>query len=193
MVLAEELELEADDQEGLVEYLERRVADATRRAMRGAPPSAAATLPLVRLRVRQWRCMLEYISSGRPSRRVATQSPCSCCSPGRRDTRLTFAVTHEVLTMLALLSGQAGALEPLLRSVKASQGLCCLVSRLSVQSHMNGVRPTHTVLRALLQVDYTGFSTINVQRFGQKFVGKVANPHDVLLWHKVRSLPGSFT
>lgn len=35
-------------------------------------------------------------------------------------------------------------------------------------------------------MDYTGFSTINVQRFGQKFVGKVANPHDVLLWHKVR-------
>lgn len=35
-----------------------------------------------------------------------------------------------------------------------------------------------------LQVDYTGFSTINAQRFGQKFVGKVANPHDILLWHK---------
>ena len=36
----------------------------------------------------------------------------------------------------------------------------------------------------LLQVDYTGFSTINAQRFGQRFVGKVANPHDILLWHK---------
>ena len=35
-----------------------------------------------------------------------------------------------------------------------------------------------------LQVDYTGFSTINPQRFGQKFVGKVANPHDMLLWQK---------
>ncbi len=35
-----------------------------------------------------------------------------------------------------------------------------------------------------MQVDYTGFSTINAQRFGQKFVGKVANPHDILLWHK---------
>lgn len=35
-----------------------------------------------------------------------------------------------------------------------------------------------------MQVDYTGFSTINAQRFGQKFVGKVANPHDMLLWHK---------
>lgn len=35
-----------------------------------------------------------------------------------------------------------------------------------------------------LRVDYTGFSTINAQRFGQKFVGKVANPHDILLWQK---------
>ena len=35
-----------------------------------------------------------------------------------------------------------------------------------------------------MQVDYTGFSTINVQRFGQRYVGKVANPHDMLLWQK---------
>ncbi|KAF8065921.1 MRE11 [Scenedesmus sp. PABB004] len=35
-----------------------------------------------------------------------------------------------------------------------------------------------------LRVDYTGFGTINSQRFGQKFVGKVANPHDMLLWAK---------
>jgi double-strand break repair protein MRE11 len=35
-----------------------------------------------------------------------------------------------------------------------------------------------------LRVDYTGFSTINTQRFGQKFVGKVANPHDIILWQK---------
>jgi double-strand break repair protein MRE11 len=33
-------------------------------------------------------------------------------------------------------------------------------------------------------VDYTGFNTINSQRFGQRFVGKVANPHDILLWSK---------
>ncbi|OUS47171.1 Mre11 protein [Ostreococcus tauri] len=36
-----------------------------------------------------------------------------------------------------------------------------------------------------LRVDYSGgFSTINPQRFGQKFVGVVANPHDILLFHK---------
>ncbi len=35
-----------------------------------------------------------------------------------------------------------------------------------------------------LRVDYTGFSTINTQRFGQTYVGKVANPHDMLLFTK---------
>ena len=36
-----------------------------------------------------------------------------------------------------------------------------------------------------LRVDYTGgFGTINAQRFGQKFVGKVANPNDVVQFHK---------
>lgn len=35
-----------------------------------------------------------------------------------------------------------------------------------------------------LRVDYTGFSTINTQRFGQSFVNKVANPQDIILWQK---------
>ena len=38
-----------------------------------------------------------------------------------------------------------------------------------------------------LRVDYTGFSTINSQRFGQRYVDRVANPHDVLLWTKKRT------
>ena len=33
-------------------------------------------------------------------------------------------------------------------------------------------------------MDYTGFTTISVQRFGQKFVGKVANPQELLLFTK---------
>jgi double-strand break repair protein MRE11 len=40
------------------------------------------------------------------------------------------------------------------------------------------------LMPVLSQVDYSGFSTINAQRFGQKFVGKVANPQDLLIWHK---------
>ena len=35
-----------------------------------------------------------------------------------------------------------------------------------------------------LKVDYTGFSTINTQRFGQKYVGRVANPSDLIVFHK---------
>ncbi|KAK2080753.1 hypothetical protein QBZ16_000607 [Prototheca wickerhamii] len=35
-----------------------------------------------------------------------------------------------------------------------------------------------------LRVDYTGFSTINTQRFGARFVGRVANPHDIILWQR---------
>jgi len=35
-----------------------------------------------------------------------------------------------------------------------------------------------------LKVDYTGFSTVNVQRFGQRFVSRVANPQDILVFCK---------
>ncbi|KAJ3675665.1 hypothetical protein LUZ60_004707 [Juncus effusus] len=35
-----------------------------------------------------------------------------------------------------------------------------------------------------VKVDYSGFSTINPQRFGQKYVGKVANPQDILIFSK---------
>ncbi|GFR39960.1 hypothetical protein Agub_g38, partial [Astrephomene gubernaculifera] len=38
-----------------------------------------------------------------------------------------------------------------------------------------------------LRVDYTGFSTVNSQRLGQRFVGRVANPQDMLLWTKAAS------
>jgi double-strand break repair protein MRE11 len=43
-------------------------------------------------------------------------------------------------------------------------------------------------------VDYTGFTTINTQRFGQRFVGRVANPNDIILWQKalVRKTKASY-
>lgn len=37
-----------------------------------------------------------------------------------------------------------------------------------------------------LKVEYTGYSTINPQRFGQRFVTRVANPNDILLFYKTR-------
>jgi double-strand break repair protein MRE11 len=42
-----------------------------------------------------------------------------------------------------------------------------------------------------LRVDLTGgFQSINVQKFGQKFVGKVANPSDMLLFYKSKKKRG---
>ena len=49
--------------------------------------------------------------------------------------------------------------------------------------HGNGGAPDKLPL-IRLRVDYTGYSTIHSQRFGHRFVGKVANPLDVLLWAK---------
>ena len=42
-----------------------------------------------------------------------------------------------------------------------------------------------------LRVDLTGgFQSVNVQKFGQKFVGKVANPSEMLLFHKSKKKKG---
>lgn len=44
------------------------------------------------------------------------------------------------------------------------------------------VEPVLPLVR--VRVDYTGFTTIHTQRFGQRFVRRVANPTDILLWAK---------
>ena len=38
-----------------------------------------------------------------------------------------------------------------------------------------------------LRVEYSGYPTCNPQRFGQRFVGRVANPNDILLFHRRRA------
>lgn len=38
-----------------------------------------------------------------------------------------------------------------------------------------------------LRVEHTEFESFNTQRFGQQFVGKVANPKDILHFHRKRS------
>ena len=47
---------------------------------------------------------------------------------------------------------------------------------------LHHTRPAAAQVR--VRVDYSGFTTINTQRFGQTFVGVVANPNDIILWHK---------
>ncbi|EFA85561.1 DNA repair exonuclease [Heterostelium album PN500] len=53
-------------------------------------------------------------------------------------------------------------------------------------------KPSETMLPLIrLKIDYTGYSTINPQKFGQNFAGRVANPNDILLFtrKKVASIP----
>ena len=45
-------------------------------------------------------------------------------------------------------------------------------------------KPDSVLVR--LKVEHSGFSTLNNQRFGAKFVGEVANPSDILLFHRKR-------
>ncbi|KAK9025787.1 hypothetical protein V6N11_038643 [Hibiscus sabdariffa] len=58
------------------------------------------------------------------------------------------------------------------------------VSDLIEKSNRNtgGSEPKLPLVR--VKVDYSGFMTINPQRFGQKYVGKVANPQDILIFSK---------
>eukprot|EP01138_Halocafeteria_seosinensis_P013702 gb/GECG01013993.1/.p1 GENE.gb/GECG01013993.1/~~gb/GECG01013993.1/.p1 ORF type:complete len:584 (+),score=86.48 gb/GECG01013993.1/:1-1752(+) len=42
-----------------------------------------------------------------------------------------------------------------------------------------------------VRVEHTGFTPLNNQRFGSQFVSRVANPADILLWHKRRSSAAS--
>ncbi|KAK1609206.1 hypothetical protein QYE76_032879 [Lolium multiflorum] len=46
----------------------------------------------------------------------------------------------------------------------------------------SGLEPKLPLVR--IKVDYSGFSTINPHRFGQKYVGKVANPQDVIVFSR---------
>jgi len=44
-----------------------------------------------------------------------------------------------------------------------------------------------------LKVEHSGFTTLNNQRFGSRFVGEVANPSDILLFHKKRGAESAKT
>ena len=46
--------------------------------------------------------------------------------------------------------------------------------------------PSQVLVR--LKVDRLGFPTLNNQRFGARFVGEVANPSDILLFHQRRKV-----
>ncbi|KAJ8764651.1 hypothetical protein K2173_006945 [Erythroxylum novogranatense] len=65
------------------------------------------------------------------------------------------------------------------------QHLDKVVSNLIEKSNKKSVGRSELKLPLIrIKVDYTGFMTINPQRFGQKYVGKVANPQDILIFSK---------
>ncbi|CAI0439094.1 unnamed protein product [Linum tenue] len=60
-----------------------------------------------------------------------------------------------------------------------------VVSTLIDKSTRNAIGRSELKLPLVrVKVDYSGFMTINPQRFGQKYVGKVANPQDILIFSK---------
>lgn len=48
------------------------------------------------------------------------------------------------------------------------------------------IEPNQVLVR--LKVEHSGFSTLNNQRFGSRFVGEVANPADILLFYRRRQV-----
>ncbi|XP_062170234.1 double-strand break repair protein MRE11 [Alnus glutinosa] len=60
-----------------------------------------------------------------------------------------------------------------------------VVRNLIEKSSKNAINRSELKLPLVrIKVDYSGFMTINPQRFGQKYVGKVANPQDILIFSK---------
>ncbi|KAL6975365.1 meiotic recombination [Sarracenia purpurea var. burkii] len=60
-----------------------------------------------------------------------------------------------------------------------------VVRNLIDKSSQKGINRSELKLPLVrVKVDYSGFMTINPQRFGQKYVGKVANPQDILIFSK---------
>jgi double-strand break repair protein MRE11 len=53
-----------------------------------------------------------------------------------------------------------------------------IIERVKKSAHEDGKKEALPLIR--LRVEYTGFNLINLSRFGQLFVGKVANPMDIL-------------
>ncbi|KAL5802729.1 hypothetical protein ACOSQ4_031034 [Xanthoceras sorbifolium] len=67
-----------------------------------------------------------------------------------------------------------------------------VVSNLIEKSSRKAVNRSELQLPLIrIKVDYSGFMTINPQRFGQKYVGKVANPQDILIFSKTSRKDGS--
>jgi len=71
---------------------------------------------------------------------------------------------------------------------KIYQYLCDRVEDLINQANQKQKEENRPIVPPLIRikVDYTGFSLLNPSRFGQAFVGRVANPKDILNFHRAK-------
>ncbi|KAG7351089.1 metallo-dependent phosphatase-like protein [Nitzschia inconspicua] len=72
-----------------------------------------------------------------------------------------------------------------------------VLAKYFIDSEQHGPPPLKNLIQkeeevlVRLKVDHTGFPAMNNQRFGAKFVGEVANPTDILLFHRKKADSGS--
>ena len=93
------------------------------------------------------------------------------------DEKLNKLLEEEV--QLMVMSGKDRAKEQLLAAHEAGNDAAD-TNNTALKYKLQ--RPDEVLVR--LRVDHAGFATINNQRFGAKFLGKVANPTDILLFHR---------
>ena len=93
------------------------------------------------------------------------------------DEKLNKLLEEEV--QLMVMSGKDRAKEQLLAAREAGNDAAD-TNNTALKYKLQ--RPDEVLVR--LRVDHAGFATINNQRFGAKFLGKVANPTDILLFHR---------
>jgi double-strand break repair protein MRE11 len=92
------------------------------------------------------------------------------------DTKVTDVLEEEV--QLMVLNARERTQEVLHDSREAGSDAGEMDSTLKYKLQ----RPGEVLVR--IRVEHNGFSTLNNQRFGAKFVGDVANPSDILLFHR---------
>jgi double-strand break repair protein MRE11 len=92
------------------------------------------------------------------------------------DERVTAALEEEVRVMT--LNAKEKRKELLEAAIKAGSDAGTDDSPLKCKLE----KPHRVLIR--LRVEHSGFSTLNNTRFGAKFVGDVANPEDILLFHR---------
>jgi double-strand break repair protein MRE11 len=98
----------------------------------------------------------------------------------RIDEKVTAVLQEEVKVMV--LSAREKRQEVLEDALAAGSNAGAEPSPL----HYTLDKPHEALVR--IRVEHSGFTTLNGQRFGASFVGQVANPEDILLFHRKKEI-----